>query len=418
MKKDSLSSFVVPALFLAALSLCGFKTGEPTRIKLGADLLIKDNIALIKGKTLGLVVNQASVLSDGRHLVNALSEEKAVRIGALFSPEHGIRGDTTSAVEDTVDKETGVPIFSLYGKTYKPTPEMLKGIDVLIYDLQDVGAKFYTNLSTLGFAMEAASEKGIPIIVLDRPNPIRGTYVDGPVTDDSMRSFVGYATIPIAHGLTVGELAQMYNGESWLHNGRKADLTVVKMEGWARNMWHDQTGLAWTKPSPNMPALSTATVYTGTCFFEGTNVSEGRGTDKPFELIGAPWLDTERLVPELNRLSLPGVEFEGARFIPALKPGNTHPPKYDGEPCNGVFIKVTDRDKFEPVKAGLYLLWAIKNGHPKAFEWKTATIDRLAGTAELRNMLDEEKTPQEIISTWQAGLKKYVFLRSKYLIYK
>ena len=416
--KKGIFLLVLSLCFLAASLIVGCKSGKPMKVRIGADVLIQDNMDLIKGKTVGLVINNASLLSDGRPLIDALLEEGTIKIGALFAPEHGVRGDTTSAVEDAIDEKTGIPIFSLYGKTYKPSPEMLKGIDVLIYDLQDVGAKFYTYTATLGFVMEAASENSVPVIVLDRPAPIRTNYIDGPVTDTTMRSFVGYAKVPIAYGMTIGELAQMYNGESWLQNGLKADLSVIKMAGWKRGLWHDQTGLSWIKPSPNMPFLSTATVYTGTCLFEGTNVSEGRGTDKPFELIGAPWLDAETVASELNRLGLPGVEFEPAHFTPTLKPGNTHLPKYNEEPCNGIFVKVTDRDTFEPVKAGIYLLWAIKKTHPIAFEWKMGTIDRLSGTTNVRNMLDEGKTPAEIFRTWQNDLEVFRSLQSKYLIYK
>ena len=383
----------------------------------GANLLFTTYFKYIKGKRLGVVTNSTAILSDGRHLVDALYENKDVKIVALFGPEHGIRTNTTGSVDNSVDPVTGIPIFSLYGKTYKPTPDMMKNIDVLIFDIQDVGARFYTFISTLGFVMEAASEKGIPIIVLDRPNPIRGVYVDGPAALDSMESFVAYAPIPTAYGMTIGELALMYNKEGWLHNGKKCNLIIAKMEGWTRNMWYDQTGLKWIKPSPNMSYLSTAIVYPGTCFFEGTNISEGRGTDKPFEYIGAPWLNAVEIAKDLNHYSLGGVKFKAIETIPVLIPNNATQPKYFNQKCNDVYIKVTDRNIFKPLESALYLLWEINKNNPENFKWKENVFDRLCGTPEVRLMLNEGKTPEEIISSWQKDLDKFKKIRSKYLLY-
>jgi uncharacterized protein YbbC (DUF1343 family) len=383
----------------------------------GADLLFTKYFKYIKGKRLGVVTNSTGILSDGRHLVDALYGNKEVKIAALFGPEHGIRADTTGSVDNSIDPVTGIPVFSLYGKTYKPTPEMMNNIDVMIFDIQDVGARFYTFISTLGFVMEAASEKGIPMIVLDRPNPIRGIYVDGPVALDSMESFVAYAPIPTAYGMTIGELALLYNQEGWLHNGKKCDLIVAKMEGWERNMWYDQTGLKWIKPSPNMSSLSTAIVYPGTCFFEGTNVSEGRGTDKPFEYIGAPWLNAVKTAKDLNQFNLGGVKFEPIETTPVLTPNNAAKPKYFNQKCNDIYIKVTDRNIFKPLESALYLLWEIKKSNPDNFKWREKAFDRLCGTPEVRLMLDQGKTPEEIITAWQKDLDNFKKIRSKYLLY-
>jgi uncharacterized protein YbbC (DUF1343 family) len=388
------------------------------RVIPGADLLFSKYFKYIKGKRVGVVTNPTAVLSDGRHLVDALYKNKDVKVVALFGPEHGIRADTTGSVDNAVDPVTGVPVYSLYGKIYKPTPEMMKNIDILIFDIQDVGARFYTFISTLGYAMEAASEKGIPIIVLDRPNPIRGVYVDGPVALDSMESFVAYAPIPIAYGMTIGELASIYNQEGWLHNGKKCDLIIAKMEGWNRNMWYDQTGLKWIKPSPNMSYLSTAIVYPGTCIFEGTNVSEGRGTEKPFEYIGAPWLNAVKTANDLNGYNLDGVKFEAVQETPVLTPNNTGPPKYFNQKCNDIYIKVVNRNIFKPVETGIYLLWEIKKDHPGSFEWREKTFDRLCGTPDVRLMLDKGDTPAEIISSWKKDLDNFKIIRSKYLLYK
>ena len=250
-------------------------------VVVGADVLIHQREDLIKGKRIGLVTNHSGLLANGEHIADALHQMSDVTLVALYGPEHGVRGDTTGPLQNGTDPGTGVPVYSLYGATYKPTPEMLKGVEVLVFDIQDVGARFYTYISTLGNVMSAAAENHIPIIVLDRPNPVTGLYVDGPVLEDSLKSFVGYAPIPIAYGMTMGELAEMYNGEGWLDNGVKAELTVVRLQNWKRSMWYDQTGLRWVRLSPNMPTLNTAIPYTGTCLVEGINVSEGRGTDRP-----------------------------------------------------------------------------------------------------------------------------------------
>ncbi|MFA3782206.1 exo-beta-N-acetylmuramidase NamZ domain-containing protein [Melioribacteraceae bacterium 4301-Me] len=394
------------------------KDANKTSVVTGADVLLTEKIDLLKGKHLGLVVNHSSLLSDGTHIVDALYKQKEVKIVALFGPEHGVRGDTTGAIENAVDAKTGIPVYSLYGKTYKPTPEMLKGIDLLVFDIQDVGARFYTFISTLGLVMEAAAENHIPIIVLDRPNPIAGLYVDGPVTEDTLKSFVAFAPIPITYGLTIGELAKMYNESGWLKNKVKADLTVIKMKNWKRNMWYNQTGLTWIKPSPNMPFLSTAIVYPGTCLFEGTNVSEGRGTEKPFEYIGASWLDADKVINELKKVNLQGVSFEPIEFTPQWFKFNAHPPKYYNEKCNGIYVHVIDRNKFESVKTGVALLWAIKKVHSDKFEWRKTTIDRLAGTSNIRLLIDEGKTPNEIFNSWESGLENFKKIRGKYLLYK
>lgn len=407
---------IITGILFLYMSLCSYAITP--KVIPGSDLLFTKYFKYIKGKRLGVVTNPTAILSDGRHLVDALYDNKDVKVVALFGPEHGIRADTTGAVENSRDSATGIPIFSLYGKTYKPTPDMMKNIDVLIFDIQDVGARFYTFISTLGYAMEAASEKGIPIIVLDRPNPIRGVYVDGPVALDSLESFVAYAPIPIAYGMTIGELALMYNDEGWLHNGKKCNLIVAKMEGWNRNMWYDQTGLKWIKPSPNMISLSTAIVYPGTCIFEGTNVSEGRGTDKPFEYIGAPWLNAVEAVKDLNHFNLDGVKFETVQKTPVLTPNNTAKPKYFNQKCNDIYIHVINRNIFKPIESALYLLWEIKKNNPENFKWREKAFDRLCGTPEVRLMLNKGKTPEEIISSWQKDQNNFKKIRSKYLLYK
>jgi len=405
-----------PMLFLLLVQATFLAHAQ--KVITGADLLISNHFDLIKGKRVGLVVNHTALLSDGRHLADVLHATKDVKLVALFGPEHGLRGDTTGPVTDGIDAKTGVPVHSLYGKINKPTPEMLKGIDVLIYDIQDVGARFYTYVSTLGYIIEAGAENRIPVVVLDRPNPIGGMYVDGPVRDDTLKSFVAFGKIPIAHGMTVGELAMMYNGEGWLRNGIKADLRVIRMENWKRSMWYDQTGLQWIRPSPNMPTLAAATVYTGTCLFEGVNISEGRGTKRPFEYVGAPWLDAVRVATLLMKTPLQGVKLRPIQFTPTQRPNNAEPPKYNRKLCNGIFVIVTDRTAFEPVKVGLELLWAIKTTHPDKMQWRLPTFDRLSGTPSVRTMLDGGKSPDEIFTSWKPDLERFKNVRARYLLYQ
>jgi uncharacterized protein YbbC (DUF1343 family) len=406
--------FIVLNLIAIALAF-----SQQSRVKIGAEILIEKHLDLIKGKKIGIVTNHTGILPDGRHIVDVLNEIEGVKIVAFFGPEHGIRGEVPDgkSISHGVDAKTGIPVFSLYGEVKKPTEEMLKDIDVLIFDIQDVGARFYTYISTMSYCMEACAEMGKKFIVLDRPNPIRGVYVDGPILEPRFKSFVGLHPIPVAHGMTVGELAKMFNDEGWLENAVKADLTVVKMENYSRRMWFDQTGLPWVKPSPNMMTLKTAIVYTATCFIEGTNVSEGRGTQHPFEWIGAPWIDGEKLAKELNHYKLPGVKFEPISFTPTDIEKVTVDPKYEGEKCGGVYLNVYDREKFEPVKVGVYILYALKKLYPDKFKWRTAGQDRLWGTDKVRLMIDEGKKPDEIIKTWEDDIKKFLSIRQKYLLY-
>lgn len=385
----------------------------------GADLLLQKHFSLIQGKRVGLVTNHSALLADGRHLADALGENPEVKLVVLFGPEHGIRGDAPAGakIQDDTDAKTGAKVYSLYGRINKPTPEMLQGVDVLVFDIFDVGARFYTYESTMSHAMEAAAENNIPYIVLDRPNPIRGTWVEGFIRLDSLRSFVGLHPIPTAHGLTMGELATLYNGEGWLKNNVKARLTVIRMEGWKRSQWYDETGLKWVKPSPNIPTLASAVVYPGTCFFEGTNLSEGRGTEKPFEYIGAPFINGGHWAKELNSHNLPGVRFEPIDFTPKEIPGAATNPKHKGTRCGGVFVKVVDRDAFEPIKTAIHMLAILKQLYPSEFQWRPGSIDRLSGTPNTRLWIDAGETPEKIVAAWKAEVKEFEKLRTRYLLY-
>jgi uncharacterized protein YbbC (DUF1343 family) len=406
---------VQSVLVLILLSLVG--PGSIASVRTGADILVSERLGDVKGKRVGLVCNHTTRLKDGRHLADVLHGTPGISLVALFGPEHGIRGDQEGSVVDGVDRQTGLPVYSLYGNGYAPASPVLDSIDVLLFDIQDVGARFYTYISTLGHVMTAAACAGVPVIVLDRPNPIRGILVEGPVRLDSLKSFVGFAPIPVTHGMTVGELARMYNGEGYLEGGVRANLTVIEMTGWTRGLWFDETGLRWVKPSPNMVTVQTATVYPGSCFFEGTNLSEGRGTDRPFEIIGAPWVDTAKVLATLKGLRMPGVEFGGEAFVPRQNQKGAVP-KHAGHECRGIRLDVTDRNRFVPVATGVALLWAFRISHPKEFQWKSSSIDRLAGTPALREMLDAGRDPSAIVGSWTAEIDRFRAVRSKYLLYE
>jgi uncharacterized protein YbbC (DUF1343 family) len=304
-------------------------------------------------------------------------------------------------------------MYSLYGDTKKPTPDMLAGIDALVYDLQDVGVRFYTFLSTLIYVLEAAAEHTLPVIVLDRPNPISGYTPEGMMLDPAYTSFVGMAPLPIRHALTAGELALMCNDVL----GIGASITVVKMEGWRRTMWFDQTGLPFVQPSPNLPTLDSLTVYPGTCLIEGTSLSEGRGTTRPFEYIGAPWLDGERLARDLNALELPGAHFRAAYFVPTFS-------KYQGEPCQGIQLHILDRVQYRAVTTALHLLAQVKANYPEQFAWRAPwsngghrPIDLLAGGSQIREYLDAGRPVSELIESFQSDLSTYAQQRAPYLLY-
>lgn len=386
---------------------------------IGADILFTERKDLINGKRVALVTNHTGVLSNGKHLVDALFENKKTSLVEIFGPEHGVRGDAPDGthISDSVDAKTGVKVISLYGKINKPTPEMLKDIDVLIYDIQDVGVRFYTYISTMLLCMEACAENNVHFVVLDRPNPIGGENVEGPIRIDSLKSFVGWAPIPVAYGMTAGELAVLANTSGWLANRVHAKLTVVKMENWKRSMYYDNTKLPWIKPSPNMPTLETAVVYPGTCLIEGINVSEGRGTEKPFEYIGAPWIKGKDLSQLMNKQNLSGVKFEPIEFTPVQIPLTTTNPKYKYQSCEGIAISVTDRKKYEAVKTGLAIVWAIHRLYPDSLVFRESGFDRLMGTPVPRQMILEGKTVPEIVSTWKEDLEVFKKQRRKGLLY-
>jgi uncharacterized protein YbbC (DUF1343 family) len=328
-----------------------------------------------------------------------------VKLVALFSPEHGIRGILDAKVPSGVDERTRLPIHSLYGETRRPSAAMLEGIDTMVLDLQDIGARFYTYMTTMAFVMEEAAKRDIAVVVLDRPNPINGYQIEGPMLDKTSFGFTGYLSMPIRHGMTLGELATLFNAE----NKIGAKLTVVQMRNWRRDDWFDQTGLAWINPSPNMRNLLQATLYPGIGAFEQTNISVGRGTDSPFEQIGAPWIDGVALAEALNNRLLPGIRFYPVRFTPTAS-------KYSGEECGGVFMIVTDRSVLRPVRMGLEIAAALHKMHGSRFELETA--ERLFGSREGITRIRAGHDPAAVAASWAAGEGRWRLLRNKYLLYR
>jgi len=370
----------------------------------GIDVVARDSYALLKGRRVGLITNQTGLDRDGRSTIDLLKAAPGVKLIALFSPEHGLRGVLDQKVSDSVDEKTGLPIYSLYGETRKPSPEMLKGIDTLVFDIQDVGTRFYTYISTLGLAMEEAARQKIKFVVLDRVNPIGGAEVEGPIADADKLSFTAYHQLPIRHGMTVGELAQLFNRE----RGINADLQVVQVENWRREEKFDETGLVWVNPSPNMRSLTEAILYPGIGLLETTNVSVGRGTDTPFELVGAPWLDGRKLASILNRSQLAGVRFVPVRFTPRAS-------IHKDTECGGINIVITDRVQFEPVTTGLEIASQLLKLYPKDFA--VDQFNRLLANRKVYDAFQQGVEARALRQIWQSDLASFRSVRSKYLLY-
>jgi uncharacterized protein YbbC (DUF1343 family)/CubicO group peptidase (beta-lactamase class C family) len=371
----------------------------------GIDVLQRDGFRQLQGRRVGLITNQTGIDRQGVPTWKILHDSKALQLVAIFSPEHGIEGKLDQAkIDNATHPETGLPIFSLYGETRRPNAESLKNIDTLVFDIQDIGTRFYTYISTMGNAMQAAGENGVRFVVLDRPNPINGVDVAGPVLDGGRESFVAFHTLPVRHGMTIGELARMFKDEMKM----QVELEVVPAAGWRRAEYFDRSGLPWVNPSPNMRSLAEAVLYPGIGLLETTNVSVGRGTDTPFEVIGAPWLDGRRLAAELNQAKLAGVCFVPIRFTPA---SSTH----GGTPCGGINIIVTNRYSFEPLRTGLEIARQLRLLYPN--DWKLQGYDRLLGNAETLKAIEESKSLDEIDAINQARLQEFLRRRAKFLIY-
>jgi uncharacterized protein YbbC (DUF1343 family) len=403
-------------------------------VKPGIEVLLEKHLDLIQGKKVGLITNPSGVGRDLRSSIDLLRSAPGVTLVALYGPEHGVRGNAQAGefVPYFKDEKFGLPVFSLYGPSMKAPKEMFKdidaymrsfdtthedkkiapgmttGLDVLIFDIQDVGTRVYTYEATMAYAMQGAAEAGIDYVVLDRPNPIGGTILEGPILEyPEFSSFVGLYAVPLRFGMTIGELARMYND---LFLKTKAKLTVIPMEGWKREMWFDESGLPWVVPSPNIPTLETAVVYPGQVFFEGTNLSEGRGTTKPFEFFGAPWIDAYELTKNLNALGLPGVIFREQWFTPTFS-------KFNGQNCGGCQVHVTDRNAYRPLTATLHIIKAVRDAYPDKFEFHAAYFDKIMGTASVRTALEAGKPVSEIVAGFEAGLRGFAERRKPYLLY-
>ncbi len=391
---------------------------EPTQaaeVIPGLEVLLRDSIHLVRGRRVGFLTNQTAVTRDGRSGIDLLHESPDIELVALFGPEHGLRGGIEGgvAVDTETDPATGLPVFSLYGQTQRPTPEMLRGVDVLLFDMQDIGARPYTFVWTMAMAMEAAAAQGIPFIVLDRPNPITGA-VEGPLMEPEMRNvgqaITGYFPVPLRHGLTVGEVARYVNGEF----GIGADLAVVPVSGWSADQWFDETGLPWIDPSPNIRSLEAALNYAGLVLTEATNLTVGRGTDAPFSYLGAPWLDTARLVGWLADYDLPGVRLEPVRITPE---GEGWVP-FRGEQVEALRITVIDREAYRPVWTTLVLLSGIRDIHPGEFRITNEGFTQMIGSRWARAAFDAGESPAGIWERWEQELRDWREVVEPYLLYE
>jgi uncharacterized protein YbbC (DUF1343 family) len=384
-------------------------------VRSGSEVLLAS--PRLRGARVGIVCNHASINRSFAHVVDKLAMANGVRLAAIFGPQHGFRSDVQDNMIETPhrdDRARRVPVYSLYSETREPTAEMLSGLDVLVIDLQDIGARIYTYIYTRANCLRAAARHGVPVIVCDRPNPIGGD-IEGATLQSGFESFVGQFPIPMRHGMSIAELAWLFND----HFGIGASLEIARMEAWRRDMYADETGLPWVMPSPNMPTLETAVVYPGTVLFEGTRLSEGRGTTRPFELVGAPWIDAERFAAAMNALELPGVHFRPAMFEPTFQ-------KHAQQPCGGCQIHVLDRRVFRPVRTGVALIDMFRRQDPEKFAWRDPPyeyehdklpIDILAGSDTLRRQIESEVPLDDIFATWRADEQAFRELRKPFLLY-
>jgi uncharacterized protein YbbC (DUF1343 family) len=421
------------AWFLTACQADSLHTAQA--LKTGAESLADTGFELLDGRNVGIITNHTGMVG-GRHIADLLHEAGNVNVIALFGPEHGIRGDAPAGarISFETDEATGLPVYSLYGDIHKPTPEMLKGIDMLVFDIQDVGARFYTYLTTMVMGMEAAAQAEIPFVVLDRPNPLGGVLIDGFMREKEFESFVGYLPVPIVYGLTVGELALMVKGERMVEGLDDLDLHVIEMQNWTRDMTWPDLNLDWIPPSPNIPDFETALIYPGACFFEGVSASEGRGTYSPFIQLGAPWADGDAIAADLNSRALPGLHFEKAEFVPVSIPGMALNPAHMGTTVYGIRYVITDAEKVLPVEAGVHVVHAFYHHAPDEQKRtffnppqegrqsriggpRKSAIVRLAGTDQLQQMIQMGASAEEIIRYWKDDLSAYDQLRRNYFVY-
>ncbi len=375
-------------------------TVEKIHVLTGLDVLLEKKQDLIQGKSIALVTNHSGIDRFGIPNYKRLMTMDHVDLKVIFSPEHGLFGEADAGEKVTYSESNlNLPeVISLYGKTRKPSIEMLEGIDLILYDIQDIGARFYTYITTLGLVMESAGELGISVIVLDRPNPIRGDIIEGPILKLDYQTFVGYYPIPIRYGGTVGDLGNKIIQEKWI--SPLPELEIIDMEGWKNNLWFDETDLPWVKPSPNIPDLETAIIYPGMCIIEGTNLSEGRGTQNPFKLIGAPWVDGKLLSQRLNKYQLPGVVFKPVLFTPISIPGMSTYPKFQDEKCAGIEIVIIDRNNYNSVNTGIVTLFTLYSMYSENITFKEKHLNRLWGSDQLLKEIKKGTSPLDFIQSY------------------
>jgi len=372
----------------------------------GLDVLKRSEFAQLRVKRVGLITNQTGRSRDGRSSIDILYEAPDLKLAAIFSPEHGVRGtEESDTIENRVDERTQVPIYSLYGKTRRPTTKMLQGLDALVFDIQDVGARYYTYITTMAYCMEEAAQRGIRFVVLDRPVMINGTIVEGDILPDTVRKFIAYHPVATRYGMTPGELALMYNEEQKIG----CNLEVIKMEGWRRTMWYDGTGLRWVNPSPNIRSLEGAILYSGLRSFESTNLSVGRGTDYPFEYYGAPYLDGEELAARLNSKGIVGVKFSAVRVTPNAGP-------FKGQVCSGVKVEITDRNELRTTQVFVKMAIEIKRQSPQ-WNYHSERFADMVGSSFLIEALDQNISAEEILRVFNGKVKRFEAVRAKYLLY-
>lgn len=384
----------------------------------GLDVELENNCPVLRDQKVGLICNHTTISGGGQHAVDAL-EQMGVNIVRLFGPEHGVRGDVAAGekIDSGIDAQSGIPQVSLYGEKRRPDAEDLRNLDCLVYDIQDLGVRFYTYIWTLRECMEAAAEHNVPFVLLDRPG-IVGPAIEGNVLEMEFSSFVGQRPVAWRYGLTSGELALLYNQMGWVGEGKHAELTVLKSRGYSRTMWQEDTGLPWVAPSPNIPTPETAVHYPGTCLFEGTStVTEARGTDKPFQYVGSSYIDGRALADRMNGYGLEGVQFEPVEFVPKSIPGKANKPKFEGKKCEGVELVCTDRGKYRPATSCIALLEALLEMYPGKVLFREAHFDHLAGTDKVRKDIIAQKPYREIIAEMESTLSEFLALREKILIY-
>jgi len=401
----------VAACLLFAAALCeppcarAKKSGRPGRVQTGLDVLEAQKFAALRNKHVGLITNHTGLDSQGRSTADLLSHAAGVHLVALFSPEHGLAGRNDEKISSSKDPATGLPIFSLYGETMRPTDEMLRGVDALVFDVQDAGVRFYTYTTTMGYCMEEAAKRNIAFYVLDRPNPMGGNIVEGPMLDADKTSFTAYFPLPVRYGLTIGELAQFFNAENHIN----CDLHVIAMKNWHRNYFFESTGARWIPPSPNLRTLKGAVLYPGIEILQSAGVSVGRGTEAPFEEFGAPWMNGDEVAAALNSRHLAGVQFKNQPFIPAIG-------LYSGQRCGGVGIRITDRQAVRAMRMGVEIAAVLKKLYPDKFDPEKLLL--LVGNAETIRQLRAGVPPEQIVASWSSDLANFETLRRKYFLYK